>query len=137
MKFLVYAFSLTILFLSFPANASSYSCVVKQKFNGEHVYSSEEIEAGKFSVKIDDGVHKNSTEKPVLSRCSYSNIENKITCDDYTADHVEVTKTLDNRVFKKFYVFSSQFDVQLFPNLDFLENNGRGNIAYGTCQSDD
>ncbi len=34
---------------------------------------------------------------------------------------------------KKFYVFRSQFDVQVYPDLSFIENNGRGGIAFGTC----
>ena len=54
----------------------------------------------------------------------------KITCDSYDVDRVEVDPVV--RI-KKFYVFGSQFDVQLFPDLTFVENNGRGGIAFGRC----
>lgn len=40
----------------------------------------------------------------------------------------------ENVKIKKYYLFRSQFDVQLFPDLSFLENNGRGSIAYGQCR---
>ena len=35
---------------------------------------------------------------------------------------------------KKYYRFRGQFDVQLFPSLFFVENNGRGGIAFGKCR---
>ena len=35
---------------------------------------------------------------------------------------------------KKFDVFESQFDVQLFLNMEFVENNGRGGISFGKCK---
>jgi hypothetical protein len=28
----------------------------------------------------------------------------------------------------------SQYDIQLFPDMKFVENNGRGGIAFGTCK---
>jgi len=34
----------------------------------------------------------------------------------------------------KYYYFDGQFDVQIFPNLSFIENNGRGDIAFGKCR---
>ena len=40
----------------------------------------------------------------------------------------------ENARIKKYYVFRSQFDVQVFSDLSFLENNGRGDIAYGKCE---
>jgi len=55
----------------------------------------------------------------------------KITCDRYQMD----TVVLDEQVkIKKYYLFQSQFDVQLFANLSFIENNGRGSVAYGKCR---
>jgi len=34
----------------------------------------------------------------------------------------------------KLYNFSSQFDVQLFTDKSFVENNGRSSVSYGTCK---
>ena len=54
-----------------------------------------------------------------------------MTCDRYPMDKV----VLDENVkIKKYYLFRSQFDVQLFADLLFIENNGRGGIAFGRCR---
>ena len=34
---------------------------------------------------------------------------------------------------KKLYHFGSQFSVQLYPSLSFIEDNGRGTFAWGKC----
>jgi hypothetical protein len=34
---------------------------------------------------------------------------------------------------KKYYLFKSQYDFQLYEDLSFVENNGRGGISYGIC----
>ncbi len=53
--------------------------------------------------------------------------------DKITSDDIN---TLDGNIIhiKKYYVFKGQFDVQLYPDLTFIENNGRGDIAYGKCE---
>lgn len=66
-----------------------------------------------------------------VSRCSFSPSANKVTCDRYQVDKVVFD---ENAKIKKYYVFRSQFDVQLFSDLSFIENNGRGDIAYGKCR---
>jgi hypothetical protein len=35
---------------------------------------------------------------------------------------------------KKIYLFASQFSVQIFPDLKFIEDMGRGIISFGTCE---
>ena len=66
------------------------------------------------------------------SRCSFSPSANKVTCDRYQVDKIEF---VERQKIKKYYVFRSQFDVQLFADLSFVENNERGGIAYGKCQA--
>ena len=106
--------------------AVEYNCLVEKKFNSEITYTPQDLKKQKFSVKIEDN-NKNS----YLSRCSYSTIKSKVTCDRYKVDKI----VFDEHVkIKKYYIFSSHFDVQLYPNMTFVENNGRGDIAYGTCQ---
>jgi len=34
----------------------------------------------------------------------------------------------------KLYHFSSQFDVQIFSDKSFVENNGGASVSYGTCK---
>lgn len=118
---------LLVLFLCVPAlaQAAEYRCKVENKFDSEHAYTVAEIEKGQFSVLIEE--KGNAT---FVSRCSFAPSAQKVTCDRYQVDKV----AFDEHVkIKKYYVFRSQFDVQLFPDLLFVENNGRGGIAYGKC----
>ena len=120
--------SVIILALCVPtfAAAAEYDCKVEKKFDSENTYTANKIEKGRFSVKIED-----SSGGAFVSRCSLSLSANKITCDRYQVDKV----VFDEKVkIKKYYVFQSQFDVQLFSDLLFVENNGRGGIAYGKCR---
>ena len=114
-----------LIFISTNVFSSSYECKVTRKLDSETIYSSSHIEQYKFSVKIKD------EPKPELERCSYSPSQNKVTCDKYSVDRLEVDKFVG---IKKFYFFKGQFDVQLFPDMNFVENNGRGGISYGKCE---
>ena len=66
-----------------------------------------------------------------VSRCSYAASVQKVTCDRYKMDKVVFDKNVQ---IKKYYLFQSQFDVQIFRDLSFVENNGRGGIAFGKCR---
>ncbi len=112
--------------LPFSAFAVEYFCTVNKKYDSEYIYSKEQILKGKYSLKI-----KESNGKAFVARCSDSIIEKKFTCDWYKIDRIEFTKNVN---IKKYYYFSGQFDFQLFSNLAFVENNGRGGIAYGKCE---
>lgn len=116
---------LILLIQSSILYASTYDCKVTRKISSSEVVSESELEKLKFSVRI----HDNS--KPELERCSFVKSHNKVTCDKYSVDKVEI----DNYVgIKKFYYFTGQFDVQLYPDFRFIENNGRGVISYGKCE---
>lgn len=117
--------TLLLLLFSPLVFSSSYECKVTRKLDSETIYSSSHIEQYKFSVRIKE------EPKPELERCSYSPSQNKVTCDRYSVDRVEVDKFVG---IKKFYFFKGQFDVQLFPDMNFVENNGRGGVSYGKCE---
>jgi hypothetical protein len=55
----------------------------------------------------------------------------RVTCDRYKINRVEIDPVAK---IKKLYVFRSQFNLQLFASLTFVEDNGRGSISFGTCQ---
>lgn len=119
--------SLAALLVALPSvgAAVEYVCPVEKKWNLERSYTEEELSRSRFAVKIEE-----TAAGAFLSRCSYSAIENRDTCDRYAVDRIE----LDNNVsIKKYYVFSSQFDVQLFRDLRMIEDNGRGDFATGKC----
>ena len=115
------------LLLLFPplVFSTTYECKVSRKLDSENFYTTERIEQGKFSVNI------RHDKKSDIERCSFSPSQNKVTCDKYQVDRVEVDKWVG---IKKFYFFKGQFDVQLFPDMSFIENNGRGGISYGKCE---
>jgi hypothetical protein len=114
-----------LLFAPNDAISADFRCDVERKFDTERIYSPSHIGRYQFTVLVQD-----RGDVPVISRCSLSQKSQKITCDSYNADKVVVDENI--RV-KKFYVFRSQFDVQIFKDLTFVENNGRGSVAYGKC----
>jgi len=119
----------TIIFYSLVpvlVEAAEYDCTVEKKLDSEKLYTQEHIKKSQFSVKVEE-----KSSGSFLSRCSFSSSANKVTCDRYKVDKVAFG---ENVKIKKYYVFRSQFDVQLFSNLSFVENNGRGGIAYGKCK---
>lgn len=103
----------------------SYDCKVTRKIGSENIVSESELKKWKFSIKIHD------IPKPELERCSFDTSKNRVTCDKYSVDRVEFDRYVN---IKKFYHYSSQFDVQLYPDMRFVENNGRGGISYGICE---
>ena len=115
----------TLLILSGYVYSSSFECVVSRKLDFQNNYSQSEIDKFKYSVRIKD------EKNPELERCSFTPSEKKVTCDRYPVDRVEVDKF---NGMKKFYYFTGQFDVQLFTDMRFVENNGRGGISYGKCE---
>ena len=116
---------LVILLSPCLADAVEYYCPITKKWDLEQTYSAEQIEKWKFAVKIEE-----TKDGTYLSRCSHVPAEDKLSCDRYAVDRVEYD---ENVSIKKYYVFRSQFDVQLFRDLSMLENNGRGGMATGKC----
>lgn len=108
------------------ALSSDYFCPVSSKTDGRKEYSATELAEGQYSVRMSE-----RDGEIIIFRCSYSPSRKVVDCDDYQADHVEVDQHTGIR---KYYYFRGQFDVQVFPNGGFIENNGRGSIATGTCR---
>lgn len=115
-----------LFLLPLNANAAEYSCDVSVKRTFEHTYTAANLRKWKWSVKI-----KDYGDTAIISRCSFSNSANTVTCDDYPADFVYQDPYIG---VKKYYYFRAHFDVQLFSDLSFIENNGRGTIGRGTCR---
>ena len=105
--------------------AAEYECNVIRKFDRDREYSSEQINHFKFGNRIEE-----AGEQAWVSRCSFTPSAGKVTCDRLKMDRITVDP---NVKIKKFYMFGSQFDLQLYPDLTYVENNGRGGISYGRC----
>ena len=103
--------------------AAEYECPVTKKLNAERVFSEDEMKKWQFSVKIED-----LAEGSFVSRCSVSS--GKTECLRLRVDRLEHDRHIGA---KKFYAFRSQVDVQLFRDLSFVDNNGRGGLAFGHC----
>ena len=119
-------------------SAVEYRCDVKQKlfFSGSgtaereikvHMTTPEDLEKYQFHLLVVD-----TEDKTIVSRCSFTPSAGKITCDPYTPD--EVMRDPFVKI-KKYYYFAGQFDLQIFANMTFVENNGRGGIAFGRCEA--
>lgn len=102
-------------------------CRVTRKLDAKRVYAEDHLTKYRPAVRVEE-----TTAGAKLSRCSFSPELGKETCDTYRVDRVETDSVSGH---KKFYVFRSQFDVQVFSSLDFVENNGRGGVAFGTCKA--
>lgn len=105
--------------------AEEYFCPVSKKLSYNGAYSPAQLQKWMFSVKI-----KHVGDAAIMSRCSFASSAGAVTCDDYKADFIYDDPYAGH---KKFYYFSGQFDVQIFSNLNFIENSGRGDIAFGKC----
>lgn len=106
--------------------AAKYHCPATRKYDFETAYTPEQLKRGQFSTRVEE-----LSEGVFLSRCSFSLIAGKVTCDRTKVDRVEFDQ---NVKIKKFYVFRSQFNFQIFSDLSSLEDNGRGSVQYGKCK---
>lgn len=88
-------------------------------------YTNEILAKSKASVKlIVDG------ELAIAYRCSHVSSLNKVTCDP-----IKIDKSVSKKDKISFYHFRSGFNVQvMLPNLAFVENNGGGSVAFGSCE---
>jgi len=124
------ALILALLSVGFTAEAQaqpsvSLVCRVEKKVDADRAYSQDDLERFRYSVEI-----KYDGKSAQLRRCSFAPSVGHVTCDEYEVDRVVSDPDIGVR---KFYHFSSQFDVQLFQDGQFVENNGRGSVAYGRC----
>jgi hypothetical protein len=118
-------YPLLLIPISSVVYSITYDCKVTRKFDFQSEVTPSIIQKYQYSVRIKD------TSKPELERCSFTPSQNRVTCDRYTVDRVDTDKFVG---IKKFYYFTGQFDVQLYPDMRFVENNGRGGISYGVCE---
>lgn len=119
-----------LVFLSANSFAATYRCEVHSatmfdKSLRVEVLSKKYLKDRQQHVIIEDDT------KAFVQRCSLNPFVGRVECDRYEADHVAKDAFIN---FKKFYFFRSQFDVQLLSDLSFIENNGRGGVAYGQCK---
>jgi hypothetical protein len=112
------------------SHAGSFECKVEKKYSADLsvIQTKQEVDKSNFNIKVQEA------QDTTVKRCSYAPSQNAVTCDTYSADRVEFTNTQFVKI-KKFYVTNSQYDIQIFEDLSFIENNGRGSIAYGKCKS--
>lgn len=119
---------LTTVLLLLPTTslAVTYACTVEKRYDLRRSYTREQTKKGQFSVRITEG-----RESATLRRCAFESKRQKISCDTpQPADRIEFDAASKR---KKFYFFAPQAEVQLFSDLRFIDNNGRGGVSFGTC----
>lgn len=100
-------------------------CTVTSKASLARRYSQDELARLKFSVRL-----VGSAQTVRVERCSFAPSAGRVTCDSYTVDRIDKDPIVGHR---KYYVFRPQYDLQIFADMSFLENNGRGDVSLGTC----
>lgn len=103
-------------------------CTVTKKSDSERDYLPEYIAKLRFAVRL-----RQAGDKVIVERCSFSASQNRVTCDPYVVDQIAYDPTAG---ITKYYLFRSHFDLQVFSSLAFVENNGRGSVAWGQCTVD-
>ena len=127
MKKLVIFFYLSVVLEAF---ATTYVCTANfQSYMGIPTTDGDFVKKHKpFTKVVDTGTAFR------IERCSISFITNLHNCDSYEADRYEIDiNPVSNLKIKKFYVFSDQYDIQIFSNLSYIDNNGRGALLIGKC----
>lgn len=66
-----------------------------------------------------------------IQRCSIPFDKDAHTCDIYNVDRIERDVNVG---IQKFYVFTAQYDIQIFSDLTYIDNNGRGGLLVGKCK---
>lgn len=121
------------------AQASEFHCAASRATDDMGDWPQDRLEKWKPGVVIQ--VYPKGSEKSnTISRCSWSKIEGRRTCDTYPMDHA-VTSIISNgsMTIYKFYHFKGQMDVQLYLPAGqnssglYIENNGRGAVYRGAC----
>jgi hypothetical protein len=66
-----------------------------------------------------------------MSRCSYAERVRRVACVDFELGRIVLDRFIKA---KKYDDFGGRYDIQIWPTLEFVENNGRGIISYGKCR---
>ena len=130
MKFLML---LAFCLLPFVAQASQFNCTVTRKADNKAEYAAGRIASEQLSVllAVDDNEDKNPlNDKASISACDITAAEGK-TCDTYEVDKIAYD---DATKLKKYYNFYAQVDLQVWPDLSYVLNDGRGGVSYGSCK---
>jgi len=115
------------IFILFPWDcfAVQYNCSTVRKTNGNHLFSGEEIVNEKYSVFLEE-----TNNSAIIYKCLFPPSKKEKKCDLIKVDKIH--HDFENKL-KKYYYFKGHYDFQLFGDLVFIENNGRGEIRYGKC----
>ncbi|WP_225413195.1 hypothetical protein [Stigmatella hybrida] len=121
---------LLILLMTVPLSAVAdiYECKVTRKVYATGEDSPADLKKWQPSTILEI----NQSSPSYASRCAYSTIAKKVTCDRYEMDRVDVDPNVGHI---KMYRFTSQMTVQLFANLNFMEDMGRGIVSFGKCKA--
>lgn len=103
-----------------------FDCPATKQFDSKNNYTAEQIRQRMLSTRLEE-----LPEGIFLDRCSSSESAGKVICNRQKVDRVEYHQKLQT---KKFYVFGSLVNFQLFPNLTSITDDGAGGVQYGKCE---
>ncbi len=130
MKFIaLFAFCL----LPAVAQAALFTCAVTRRTDSKAEYAADRIAKEQLTVllSVDDNEDQNPlNDKSSISACDVNAAQGK-TCDTYEVDKIVYD---DATKLKKYYNFFAQVDLQVWPDMSFVLNDGRSGISYGSCK---
>ena len=122
--------NILIILLAFVTNlnAATYLCTANyQSHMGKLITDSDSdfVRKHKPYTKVIEG------SRIVVQRCSLPLLPTSAPCDTYEVDKIEYDSNVQIR---KYYIFKSQYDIQIFSDMTYVENNGRGGLLIGSCK---
>lgn len=107
----------------------TYYCKVSAKYSFEGPVPSNNLITYKPAVRL-----SNRGNSAWIERCSYSSTVEAITCERYSVDKIDYAPGREGLA--KFYHFRGMLSVQIFEDLSFIEDMGRGLISFGKCKKE-
>lgn len=108
-----------------------YKCDLAKTIHVKHNTATKDLKRNMYSLFILETDNPKVKNQYTLYKCFYKKPTNKKRCEDIPISKVSL---LDGSQIKKYYNLDMQYDLQVFKDLSFIENNGKGVISVGMCK---
>jgi hypothetical protein len=109
-----------------PAQAATYECRITDVWSPLVIPEREYLRRTAPTLRLED-----TPQGAVVTRCARAPGEREAKCERVEIDWVAVHAAAGSR---KYYRFETHYDLQLFFDRSFVENDGRGVVYHGQCR---
>jgi len=120
------ALSLLIVGGVVHAQAATYACRVTDVWSPLVIPEADYLERIRPTVRVEE-----SLQGAVVTRCARDPAWKRVDCQRIEIDWVDVNAGAGSR---KYYRFAEHYDLQIFFDRSFVENDGRGVVYHGQCE---